>query len=139
MRMLPYQRLIGVTFSNQMDDKAGAYLVRKADVLLGFTGTIPNNKRLEATAARLGADHGFVGYPRYLKDLKGAPVNKLSLLETIAKQSGPVTVIARGSAFDMTADDFQKGAKELLWMTSTLSAVYSTKPDRIFFPKAGDY
>jgi hypothetical protein len=139
MRMLPYQRLIGITFSNQMDDKAGVYLVKKADVLLGFTGTIPNNKRLEATAARLGADHGFVGYPRYLKDLKGAPVNKLSLLETIAKQSGPVTVIARGNAFDMTAEDFQKGAKELLWMTSTLSAVYSTKPDRIFFPKAGDY
>ena len=139
MRMLPYQRLIGISFSNQMDDKAGVYLVRKADVLLGFTGTIPTNRRLEATAARLGADHGFVGFPHYLKDLKGAPVNKLSLLETIAKQSGPVTVIARGNAFDMTAEDFQKGAKELLWMTSTLSAVYSKKPERIFFPKAGDF
>jgi hypothetical protein len=139
MRMLPYQRLVGITFSNQMDDKAGVYLVKKSDVLLGFTGTIPPNNRLEATAARIGADHGFVGYPHYLKDLRGAPVNKLSLLETIAKKTGPVTVIARGTVFDMTEEDFQKGAKELLWMTSTLSAVYSKKPDRIFFPKAGDY
>jgi hypothetical protein len=139
MRMLPYQRLVSINFSKQMEDKAGVYLVRKSDVLLGFTGTIPTNKRLEATAARLGADHGFVGYPHFLKNLRGAPINKLSQLETIAKRSGPVTVIARGNAFDMTAEDFQKGAKELLWMTSTLSAVYSKKPDRIFFPKAGDF
>jgi hypothetical protein len=93
-----------------------------------------------SSAATTGTTyHGFVGYPHYLKDLRGAPVNKLSLLETIAKKTGPVTVIARGTVFDMTEEDFQKGAKELLWMTSTLSAVYSKKPERIFFPKAGDY
>lgn len=132
--LLPEQRLIGISYSEQMNEKLGVYLVRKADVLLGYTGRVPPDSRIDKTANKMGADHGFIGYPRYLRNLEGAPVNKLSVLETIARNTGPVTVIARGNAFDMSVKDFEKGSRELLWMASTVSAVYSEKPQKIFFP-----